>query len=117
MERGHSTCLPAPHARSDYTRLAGRNFPTVTAPDEGHAERYASREIGLADCLRATALVGTYSFLINFIEKGGVIFLRRFNFQKKFVEARTGDCNSPDHQEAKERRQSAAFKPGCLPRS
>jgi hypothetical protein len=48
----------------------------VTAIHECHAQRCASHEIGPADLPRAIALVGTCSFLTNFIGKGGVILLR-----------------------------------------
>ncbi len=103
------------HRRCGNHRLASKGFPTAMATHECHPQRCALHEIGSTDLRRA--LVGTCSFLTNFIGNGGVIFLRRLNFQKEFVEARSGGCGRSDRQEAKERRQGAAFKPGFLTRS
>ena len=105
------------HGRCGNHRLASKGFPTATATHECHAQRCALHEIGSTDLRRAIALVGTCSFLINFIEKGGVIFLRRLNFQKEFVEARSGGCGRSGRQEAKACRQAAVFKPRFLTRS
>jgi len=45
------------------------------------------------NCPRAVALAGTYSFLTNFIGKGGVTFLRQCNFPKE-IRCGTGGRNT-----------------------